>query len=287
MDSSIQPINDCSIRKTPSHPFLYLLIGTRKPDWTISGTAKYLLQTNMNPPPTAHRLVICSQHPRTLKILKKADTAPRNPTSLVGEETGLLEEILPYLRQFRSYKTHTFSKRDHNSSTEKFLLQNCITCMANDSSPPKTQYSPNGQTTLWIEGIEISNTLAYFLRNAKASALLNKHLQRKHNWSYKTLSMIDWGVHGRALMTLTDRQRKTITQMIHQWMPVNGHPGRALQFLERKCPACRDEDESQAHFMSCPALRGLWHATIAASALSENTQNADNHINAMGNHSSQ
>jgi hypothetical protein len=232
-------------------------------------------------PPLSHRLVICTRNPRTLKILKKGEEAHRSPIALVGEETGLVEEIIPCLRTFQSYRTHTFSKRDHSLSTEKFLLHTCLTGIANESSPQAAQYSPSGYATLWIEGLEISNNIASSLRHTGASTVLNKHLQRKNKWSDNTLATIDWRVLGRALRPLSDHQRKKITQMIHHWLPVNGHPGRALHSLERKCPVCQDAEESQAHLFTCPALREKWHELIANSALTTDTFNSNNHINTI------
>jgi hypothetical protein len=76
---------------------------------------------------------------------------------------------------------------------------------------------------------------------------------------------------------LSTNQRKTITQFIHNWLPVNGHPGRAQIKQNQICPVCNIHQETQTHFMTCDNTRDKWvtilneHGLNTPGELDENT----------------
>jgi hypothetical protein len=84
-------------------------------------------------------------------------------------------------------------------------------------------------------------------------------MQRKYKWNHDTTNTIDWMIHSSALASLqTSTNRKTITQFVHEWFPVNGHAGRANTNNNQLCPMCRNCPETQQHFLSCQALDATW-----------------------------
>jgi hypothetical protein len=89
-------------------------------------------------------------------------------------------------------------------------------------------------------------------------------MQEKYRWTDRTITTIDWMIHGRALNNLKTSRKSTITKFIHEWLPVNGHPGRNLPELLTKCPHCKINKETQQHFLSCPETTTMWQDTIQA-----------------------
>jgi hypothetical protein len=66
--------------------------------------------------------IICTWQTRVLSMLKSTKGYYHTPTTMLREESGILQEILPKLKSFQSVHTHLHHKRDPESSTEKFLL---------------------------------------------------------------------------------------------------------------------------------------------------------------------
>jgi hypothetical protein len=50
---------------------------------------------------------------------------------------------------------------------------------------------------------------------------------------------------------------------MHEWLPVNGHPGRAQTCTHQQCPRCHRQKETQDHFLSCPMSQATWATKIA------------------------
>jgi hypothetical protein len=74
-------------------------------------------------------------------------------------------------------------------------------------------------------------------------------------------------IHAYTQSSLSQNQQKTITQMIHGWLPVNGHPGRWQNLSHKLCPTCHNTIETQDHFISCTS-----HVTLIANLAKEFAQ---------------
>ncbi len=79
--------------------------------------------------------------------------------------------------------------------------------------------------------------------------------------------------------------------MIHNWLPVNGHPGRANTSHNQQCPACQERKETQQHFFTCSYYREQWNTHLRSEGIQELNceKNFLNHILhwAITNHSQQ
>jgi hypothetical protein len=109
---------------------------------------------------------------------------------------------------------------------------------------------------------EISNDVEDTIRQATLSSDMHQYLQSKYTWDDSTIANIDWMIHGNALNSLPTRNRKTVTQLIHDWLPVCGHPGQANQQSNKLCPCCRTDTETQGHFMTCNETSDKWNTLI-------------------------
>jgi hypothetical protein len=112
-------------------------------------------------------------------------------------------------------------------------------------------YQSNGRAKVWLNRQEISDKIIPSLKDACSTPKLHLYMKTKYNWDNAIIKNIDWTTHSRALQLLQLSHRKTITQFIHQWLPVNGQPGRALHANSQYWPTCRTVTESQSHFLQC------------------------------------
>jgi hypothetical protein len=106
-------------------------------------------------------------------------------------------------------------------------------------------------------------------------------MQKKYLWNDKTIDSVDWLIHSKALQTLTANGRKTCTQFIHEWLPVNGHPGQAKPTHLQTCPTCKSQKESQEHFLSCLSQSESWQHTIQEVVLNDQGNKKHNELNLL------
>jgi hypothetical protein len=200
-------------------------------------------------PANSVTLVICCQDKKTLTLIrhKTNDDGSSNTTS--GEQ-DLLSEISVLLKTFKKYKTHHSTKNDIDTSTEKHVILHCVGKVQTCPNPILTTYKPTGPATVRMHNQEVSDNIENTLRQAAHLINMHTYLQTKYRWSDNTLANIDWTIHGSALQSFATRQRKTLTQLIHNWLPVNGHPGRANLPVNQGCPICKATRESQGHFLT-------------------------------------
>jgi hypothetical protein len=104
-------------------------------------------------------------------------------------------------------------------------------------------------------------------------------MKQKYKWSDEIPTMIDWQVHSIALTHFSTGQQTSLKKFLHQWLPVNAHPGQALPATARTCPACQLADESNSHFLKCTSLHTKWLEIIITSEIVTNTVDTDRHLN--------
>jgi hypothetical protein len=90
------------------------------------------------------------------------------------------------------------------------------------------------------------------LRHASTAPEITSYYCDKYKWTQETIADIHWTAHGKSLTKLPSRMSKTITQMIHQWLPVNASYSINATGTGKLCPFCSTCDEDDRHFMSCP-----------------------------------
>jgi hypothetical protein len=243
--------------------------------------ASYIEQhtkTKQEAPTTSTRLIICSRDPKVISTLRRTKHKHKTARSMLTPESELISELTTTLSHFQHVRTHLSTRHDPALSSERVALDLCIAHVQDCKHPTPTPYRTKGQATIWLNQHEISQDAEGELRAAAGSIDLHQFLQRKYKWHDSTLEYIDWHVHGQSLQILPPNQRKTITQMIHGWLPVNAHPGRAQHSTLQHCPTCPEQSETQAHFLQCPQHNTKWEAFIATIACPNTTNNILLHI---------
>jgi hypothetical protein len=71
----------------------------------------------------------------------------------------------------------------------------------------------------------------------------------------------------KALTTLIPNQHKTIIQLVHGWLPVNGQPGHTLSPKAQTCPLCQRCKETQQHFLTCTSHISQWQHILHEAGL--------------------
>jgi hypothetical protein len=104
---------------------------------------------------------------------------------------------------------------------------------------------------LTIQHKRITSHYSLMIRHALTAADATEYLQQKHLWTNKHFLDIQWHAHERALFILNGRIHKTITQLIHHWLPVNASHSKASINTTRLCPFCTSCDETQQHWLEC------------------------------------
>jgi hypothetical protein len=113
------------------------------------------------------------------------------------------------------------------------------------------------RVTVKIGESKITANLHNRIRTESTKPQYYKYLQQKYKWKSKILDEINWEPIAQAMAVLTPVLQKTIKEMIHGWLPTNGHPGDN-EPTTKICPQCNQENETNLHFLKCPRDRQLW-----------------------------
>jgi hypothetical protein len=135
---------------------------------------------------------------------------------------------------------------------------------------------------LLIDKNRVSGDYNAALRDCTNKEEVMNYYQDKYGWNKEVVQSIDWRAHGKAKSQLSQRQEKTITQFIHNWLPTNAAQSQQNLGTGRLCPYCRSCEESQHHCLQCPHPQATSHWTEAAartrSKLRQYHKNIDHRI---------
>jgi hypothetical protein len=107
-------------------------------------------------------------------------------------------------------------------------------------------------TQLQIDTRRVPADYTQALRDQHTTPLIDKYFTNKYGWDQHTTENIAWTAHGKALMSLPRRMTKTITQFVHNWLPLNTSYSINAIGTSRLCPFCNLCDEDHQHFIECP-----------------------------------
>jgi hypothetical protein len=116
------------------------------------------------------------------------------------------------------------------------------------------------------------------LRQVATAPAIQEYYNAKYEWSETTMADIHWRAHGKALTKLPSRTCKTITQMLHQWLPVNASYSINALGTGKLCPFCSTCDEDDKHFLSCPHPIPSQMWSKAASTITKSLIRYDKHV---------
>jgi hypothetical protein len=112
--------------------------------------------------------------------------------------------------------------------------------------------------------LNINNTyvgvnLQHELRQASTDQEYFNYIKEKYNWNQKTIDDIDWEALKLAIRNSPFGKRKTLSQLLHGWLPTRGHPGTKATNEDRTfCPICKQTTETNQHFLTCAHEREKW-----------------------------
>jgi hypothetical protein len=77
-------------------------------------------------------------------------------------------------------------------------------------------------------------------------------MQNKYVWTDTTTDTIDWQLLGSTLTTFQGSPKRTLQKYINGWLPTNAHKCTGNNGSMKLCPCCRQTDETNTHFATCP-----------------------------------
>ena len=87
-------------------------------------------------------------------------------------------------------------------------------------------------------------------RESSHSNLAQEFLQRKYNWTAKTMTQINWDAHSNCIRKLSHSKKRCIRRFIHHRLPT----GKMLFVNRSKCPHCDTMFNNAIHhdhFLTC------------------------------------
>jgi hypothetical protein len=160
-----------------------------------------------------------------------------SPTMCIANEYTILKAISTLLQQHSSISIQ-YIKQTNTYHNELFARSTTLAQQAQHFQPAQHRIANTIQLTaeILIDNKKVSSDLTSNLRTAFATPQLWDYYKEKFNWSIECIKTIDWTSHGIALNNLHHRQKKTIIQFNHRWLPLN--TSHSLQFTgtARLCP---------------------------------------------------
>jgi hypothetical protein len=213
-------------------------------------------------------IIICSKDIKVLRQLNKLRHRLKSSRVTMEPEQELLQTIFTLLKQHQiQILTHHATKHDDANNLRTQNMNKCIDHITNTTTSTRTSYKPQGLATVWHVGEEVTDQIAETIRHAAGTMDLRAYMQKKYKWNDATIENIDWMIHSQALQNLQPNDRKTCTQFIHGWLPTCGHPGQLKIATSQTCPICKEQIESQAHFLSCPNRAIAWEENLTQAIL--------------------
>jgi hypothetical protein len=238
--------------KAPSHNWPSSLTAEAYGSYYAAKTVQELFPSGTSLPP----ITFLADNKSLLSGLQHRSSKPLHPTQCVQPEHELLFSTVQNVSgsrqlQFRHVKGH----QDPNSSSDAYLNNECdrLATTARELPTPEGPARLSHRTaTLLLNGLEVSSKIADHLKYAYSSqALRDYYLVKFPSWTPSVVNDVDWFIKGKALGLLPSRTQKTILQLTHNWLPVNGHPGTGKVGTATYCPYCEAVSEDMAHFLSC------------------------------------
>jgi hypothetical protein len=200
------------------------------------------------------RINICSRDSKILKRIQKAPKHNKTAKEMLRPEQELLDEILILLHQYNKFSTHQSTKHDLPESPQQQTMLACIKSTTDCQETTLNRYTTPGKAKVFLNHEEVSADIELTLRHAATTSQLCQYMTTKYKWAEGVPDKIDWAIHSNSLNNFSQTQRKTLTQAIHEWLPLNGHPSQANTTINQNCPCCKTQPETQETFYNCPSL---------------------------------
>jgi hypothetical protein len=98
------------------------------------------------------------------------------------------------------------------------------------------------------------------IRKTASAPAMQKHLCDVNEWTHEVFLSVDWETHGMRVRKHYS-QKRFITKLVHDWLPIGHLISKYGQQLPTKCPSCPHPDEDRWHFITCPE-RKEWKSDL-------------------------
>jgi hypothetical protein len=202
-------------------------------------------------------IVIHCPNSNVSSAIKTHNPNPISPNQSLERYWDTINDLHTLISKFRKFVIVDESKQA--TMSHQTILQTLSSLVHHN----KTDYYNMNKRThpqLLVNNTVISNQHDRTIRTHSSEKEVKEYLMRKNNWTHDVINTIEWKSHGGAIQQLPSRQRKSVIQFIHNWLPTN--TSHSLQFVHnaRLCPLCNIHDETVEHFLSCdqPCINKLW-----------------------------
>jgi hypothetical protein len=205
-----------------------------------------------------------------------------NPSQCLQPEHELMHSTIANLTRSPDIKfEHVKGHQDPTSSFEVYLNNECdsiATAARQFSTPTGPAKLTHRTATLILNGKEVTSKYGEHLRCAYSSqALRSYYVSKFPTWHSNVVDNVDWYIKGKALGLLHGRNQKTVLQLLHNWLPVNGHPGSGKTGEAKFCPYCNTTEETLPHFLSCCHPTAAAHRTTMQASVRQHLLKSKTH----------
>jgi hypothetical protein len=213
------------------------------------------IHQNWSTSPKPKLLTIWTEKESVAKVLKMLRYRLTTATTAIEDEAEAKIEIGKMLESHPGYQVKIV-----NNETEKSIKESCE---ALEARITETNESPCRRTdlceraTVTINMVSVTANLQNRLRTESTKIQYHNYLMHKYCWTQEIINKIDWETVAHAMAVLPPKIQKTTKQLIHGWLPTNGHPGANAPNTPF-CPRCNAEIETNRHFLVCQRDRQQW-----------------------------
>jgi hypothetical protein len=228
--------------------------------------ALHHVSTTTDPPNTSVRVGV--NNPSVARRVQNRRKTTQRETNTMSSDWDIIETIHQLSTTLQNIQVESL----HQTNDELLMDLDEQLCSEihsqgtyiDQQTHQRDQYQAVMAPTLLINKNRVSGDYTTALRDCTNKGEAMKYYQDKYEWTKEVVQSIDWRAHGKALSQLSQRQQKTITQFIHNWLPTNAAHSQHNLGTGRLCPFCRTCEESQHHFLQCPHPQATTHWTEMA-----------------------
>jgi hypothetical protein len=210
----------------------------------------------------AHNTIICDNEGLLTRIQEASTWGHITPNVTLRAEWDIESVILQVYHELSIPFSflHVYSHQDDAATVDSLPLavrlnieadKLATVFMQEDTTRrPIATLFPSAKAQLIIKGKSVTRKLPFAIRYEAGSIGIRKYLKDRNSWTERTLNDIHWDSHG-ASHSYHRPQRCFLIKLCHRHLPV----GKTLYQRNPKypstCPGCREELETQSHFLKC------------------------------------
>lgn len=211
---------------------------------------------------TSHNTIICDNK-GLLERIEEASTWGHITPNVTLRAEWDIESVILQLYTELSIKfsfLHVHSHQDDKVSAASLPLEVQLNIEADKLATaymqedttrrPIAALFPSAKAQLIIKGKSVTRKLPFAIRYEAGSIGIRTYLKDRNSWTERTLDDIHWDSHGSS-HSFHRPQRCFLIKLCHRHLPLGQTLHRRDSKYPSTCPGCREELETQAHFLKC------------------------------------